>query len=41
MDKHRMIDLPSQLSLTGGDNVNYYKSVDPHIPTVLLEIGNT
>ena len=39
MDKHRLIDLSSQLSLTCGDNVNYYKSVHPHIRTVPLGIG--
>ena len=43
------IDLSSKLSLTFGDNVNYYKSVDPTltlsllspIPTLPVGIGNT
>ena len=35
------IDLSSKLSLTCGDNVNYYKSVHHPIPTLVVEIGNT
>ena len=35
------IDLSSELSLTCGGNVNYYKSVHHTIPTLPVGIGNT
>ena len=35
------IDLYSELSLTYGDNVNYYKTVHHPIPTLSVETGNT
>ena len=37
----KSIDLSSKLSLTCGDNVNYYKSVHHPIPTLPVGIGNT
>ena len=41
VDKHKFIDLSTKLSLTCGDNVNYYKSVHHPIPTLPVVIGNT
>ena len=35
------MDLSSKLSLTCGDNVNYYISVDHSNPTLPVGIGNT
>ena len=34
------IDLSFELSLLSGDNINYYKSVNHHIPTRIVRIGN-
>ena len=39
--KWRSIDLSSELSLTYGDNVTYYKSVHHPIPTLPVETGTT
>ena len=35
------IDLSSKLSITGGGNVNYYKSVHHPIPALPVGKGNT
>ena len=35
------IDLPSNLSLTYGGNVNHYKSVSEPLSTLPMRIGNT
>ena len=36
-----VIDLSSKLSVTCGDNVNYYESVHYSIPALPVGIGNT
>ena len=36
----KSIDLSYELSLTCGDNINYYRSVHHTIPTRVVRIGN-